>query len=490
MFLDALGHILTLPVLIPMIFGTILGTVFGAIPGLTTVMGIALLLPVTFYMAPMTAIPMLLGVYCGGISGGLISAILLGMPGTPASIVTTFDGYQMAKNGRAGEALAVGIFVSFLGGMISAVALSLIAPQMSRLVLKFGPFEYFALGVCGLSVVSSLSKGNTIKGLLAAVLGLTLSMVGPDPVAGLTRFDFGLDQFAAGISLIPALIGLFAVSQAFEDIQHLSENSDTAAAQIKDFRIPWKTIGSSWGNILKSSCIGVSVGILPGVGGPVASFLSYEQAKQSSKNKAEFGKGAIEGVIASETSNNAVTGGALACLISLGLPGDGATVALLGGLMIHGLRPGPLFFAERPDIVYGIFAAFFIANIIMFVTQYWGIRVYAQILRVPTRILIPIILIMCLIGTYALNRQMFDIWTLLAFGIIGYLFRKIEYPLAPFILAFILGPLIEANLRRAMSISRGSFAAILGHPISVVLIGVGLLIIVLSYVRIGRKFKD
>jgi putative tricarboxylic transport membrane protein len=335
-----------------------------------------------------------------------------------------------------------------------------------------------------------LSKGNTVKGLLAAALGLAVAMIGPDPVAGLTRFDFGVYQFAGGISLIPALIGLFAVSQAFDDLQNLRVGQDVSAAQIKDFRIPWKKIASSWGNILRSVFIGISVGILPGVGGPVASFLSYEQAKQSSKNKEEFGSGAVEGVIASETSNNAVTGGALACLISLGLPGDGATVALLGGLMIHGLRPGPLFFSERPDIVYGIFAAFFIANIIMFVTQYWGIRLYAQILKVPTRILIPIILIMCLIGAYALNRQMFDIWMLLIFGIIGFLFRKTGYPLAPFILAFILEPMIEANLRRAMSISRGSFTAILGHPIAVALLTVGIIITIMSYVKIGQKLKD
>ena len=494
MFLSVLNQILTIQVILPILLGTIVGTIFGAVPGLTTVMGIALLLPVTYYMSPMPAISMLLGVYCGGISGGLISAILLGIPGTPASIVTTFDGYPLAKKGKAGEALAVGIFVSFIGGMFSAVALSFLAPQLSRLVLRFGPFEYFALGVCGLSIVASLSKGNTLKGLIAASLGLCFALIGPDPVLGLSRFDFGLTQFAGGISFIPALIGLFAVSQAFEDIQHLSHDSlnelNERTFQFSDFCIPWKKIFDSWSNIIRSSVIGILIGVLPGVGGPVASFLSYEQAKQTSKNKKDFGHGAIEGVIASETSNNAVTGGALSCLISLGLPGDGATVALLGGLMIHGLRPGPLFIVERPDIVYGIFAAFFIANILVFVTQYWGIRVYAQILKVPTYILIPIIFVMCLIGSYALNRQMFDVWMMVFFSLIGYAFRKLEYPLAPFILAFILGPMVEANLRRAMSIYRGNFFSISRHPIALILFAIGLMVIVLSFKKVGKGLKD
>jgi putative tricarboxylic transport membrane protein len=462
-----------------------LGLVIGAIPGLTATMAITLLIPFTYGMDPLRGLALLIAVYTGGISGGLISAILLRMPGTPASIATVFDGYPMAQKGMAGYALGLGITASFIGTLIGAICLSFLAPLISKFALSFGSFEYFSLGVLALSLMVSLSSGSIVKGLLSGLIGLLVATVGTDPVEGFPRFTMGFSSLRGGLSLLPVLVGIFAVSQVFREAMNPTKEYLIPKVNYSKFLPNIREIINSWSNYLRSALIGVYIGALPGVGGDVAGLIAYDQAKRGSKESEKFGTGVPDGVIAPETANNAVIGGALIPLLTLGIPGNAATAIMLAGLTIHGLQPGPHLFRKEVVLVYGVFAALFISAILTFLIESIGIRIFVTALKVPKYILLPIILTFCLLGAFALNNRVFDMWVLIVFGVIGYLLEKGGFPLGPLVLGVILEPLIENHLRIGLMISRGSLLPFITRPISLVC----LVLAVFSLIYGARKKK-
>jgi putative tricarboxylic transport membrane protein len=466
-YLQALALIFQPFTLIVMAMGTVLGIVFGALPGLTATMGIVIIIPLTYGLPPQIGIAALMGVYCGAISGGGIAATLLNIPGTPSSVATCFDAYPMAKRGEAGRALGIGIFTSLLGGLFSALILSIAAPPIARFALRFGAAEYASLALFGLMIIGSISAGSIAKGLIAGAFGIFVSTIGTDPMVGTLRLTFRNPSLIGGISLLPALIGLFAISQVFEDVQSLLGDEPIHEMQkVTGARFRFKEVFSKWRLVLLSALIGTGVGALPGAGGSIASFLAYDTAKRISKHPEEFGKGSPEGIIASETANNAVTGGAMIPMITLGVPGDSATAVLMGGLLVQGLRPGPILFRDQPVIAYGIFVALFVANLMMFVFQYFGIKIWARILLVKRDILTPIILVLCMVGAFGTSGRIFDTYLVLIFGVIGYFFNKFKFSVAPVVLGIILGPILEANIRRAVHQFQGDWFIFFKRPIS------------------------
>jgi len=473
--------------LILIFLGTFFGIIFGAIPGLTATMGVALLIPFTFTMSAIEGTALLIGVFIGGISGGLISASLLRMPGTPSSVATTFDAYPMVKNGQAGLALGIGIFSSVFGGIVTSFGLALIAPQVVKIALKFGYFEYFSLGIFALTIVVTLAKGTMIKGLLAACFGLLFSFFGAAPVDMTYRFTFGLNSMKGGFSLLPVLIGLFAISQIMTEILNPSEVL-VPKVDTKNILPPLSIFTKDWKNLIRSTLIGFFIGILPGIGSATSNIVAYGQAKQNSDHPEKFGTGYAPGIIASEASNNATTGGALIPLITMGIPGDGVTAIMLGGLMIHGLHPGPLLFQYNPDLVNSIFVSVFLANIFMFIIMIIGIRFLILVLKTPKKYLLPVILILCIVGAFALNNRMFDVWSLFLFGIIGFMLEKLKFPLTPLILGIVLGPIIEINIRQGLMASSGSFLPIFTRPISLVFIILSILSVILP-IYLEKKKK-
>jgi len=483
--LDGLNTMISLYHILIISFGVILGLIFGSIPGLTATMAVAIFLPITFTMEPVSGMALLMGLYIGGMSGGFIPAILLNLPGTPSSIATTFDGYVMAQNGKAGRALGLAIFFSYLSGLLSIIVLIFTSPLLADFAIKFGPFEYFAITIFALTLISSLSEGSVLKGMMSGILGLLLAMVGSAPIDAYARFTFGLKSLDAGFNLLPTLIGLFAVSEVIkiseQKIKPLEESG--LKEKIKGFGFSIKTaFGQSW-NFIRSAFLGVAIGILPGLGGSTANIVAYATAKNQSKTPEKFGEGIDTGVVASESANNAATGGALVPLMALGIPGDTVTAMILGGLIIHGIEPGPLFFTENADVAYGIFAALFIANIFMVIFLFFGIRVFIIILNVPRHILMPIIIVLCVVGAFAENNRIFDMGALLFFGIIGYLLIKLKFPITPIILGFILGPIAETNLRRGLMSTQGDFMPFLTEPIPLVFWIVTLLSIILAILK-------
>lgn len=468
--------------------GSTLGIVFGAIPGLTATMGVVLALPLTFKMTAIEGIALLVSVCIGGISGGLVSATLLRMPGTPSSVATTFDAFPMAQNGKPGRALGIGICASFIGGIFSSFGLALLAPPIANFALNFGYFEIFSLSIFALTTVSSLSKGTLIKGLLSACFGLFFTMFGAAPIDMNLRFTFGLNVLDAGFSLLPVLIGLFAISQVMKEIgssiQYMVPKVDT-----KNIMPPISMFIKNFKDTIRSSLIGFFIGVLPGLGGATANVVSYGYAKSNSKNPEKFGTGYDVGIIASESSNNASTGGALIPLITLGIPGDSVGALLIAGLMMHGIQPGPLLLHSNQQLVYSIFISVFVANIMMFLIMLLGIRVFISALKIPKKYLIPTITVLCVVGSYALNNRMFDVYILFIFGIVGFLMEKYRFPLTPLILGFILGPILESNLRQGLMSSRGSFLPIFTRPISLIFILLALFAIVIPVISNKKIFK-
>lgn len=458
--------------LLLMFAGVGVGIVFGSIPGLSAAMAVALFLPVTFVMDSADAFTLLVALYIGGISGGLISAILLNIPGTSSSISTCFDGSPMAKKGEAAKALGVGVVFSFLGGLFSFLILIFVAPSLARVTLKFSAVEYFGVCIFALSMIVALAGDNMLKGLLSGFLGLALSCVGMAPIDGAKRFTFGLNELSSGFDVLPTLIGIFAVTEVLAYAESVIRSGRTTMVQqdtrIKGFGFTMQEFLSQKWNALRSALIGTGIGILPGIGGSVAGIMSYVAAKKSSKYPEKFGTGIIDGVVASETANNAVIGGALIPLLTLGIPGDGVTAMLLGAFMIHGLTPGPLLFKTNGALVYSIFAACIVANLVMLILELVGMRVFVKLLSIPKYILLPAVLVLCTIGAFAANNRMFDAQTILFFGVLGYLMSKAKLPVAPFILSFILGDLVETNLRRGLQFTDGSFLAFFKSPIAAV----------------------
>ena len=470
--------------------GTFVGIVAAAIPGFTITMAIILSFPFTYGMTPLEGLSMLMGVYIGGYSGGQISGILLGIPGTPSSICTTFDGYPMAKRGEAARALGIGIFSSFFGGLIGVLILIVFLAPMAELGLKFGPWEMCSLIVFSLTLIASLSSASFFKGLLVGALGLFFSTIGMDPLCGHMRFTFGFHELNGGLNFLPILIGLFAFPQLLDAIskskKRKGQGKESESLITSKFKIPYrqvfKDLKKNWFNLIRSGLIGSFVGALPGAGGIISNFLSYDQAKKASKNRKNFGKGCPDGIVASEAGNNGTAGGTLIPTLGLGIPGSVPTAVMLGVLMVHSILPGPGLFKEQPILVYGLFVALIIAHFFMLIIQLKiGSRFFLQLItRSPIHILIPLVLMCCAIGSLALHNRMFDVWTFLFFGILGYLLRKAKYPLPPMIIGFILGPIAETKLRQALSIDPNIYL-FLTRPIS-------LIFVILMFASVGFSF--
>ena len=445
-----------------MAVGTLAGLLAGAIPGFTIAMGVILTLPFTFGMSPIQGLATMMGVFVGGLSGGLMSGMLTGIPGTPSSVATTFDGFPLVRSGKPGLALGLGLWSSFFGGMISAVILVALAPQLAFLGLEFGPWDYFSLIVFALTITVSLSGENMVKGLIAGLLGLFAACIGEDEINGVARFAFGSDHIRQGFAFLPVLIGLFAFSQLLSDVE---DNEKAKAPLMKKTADPVRVehrkaiiiILKSWVNLLRSSFIGIFTGILPAAGGSISNILAYDQAKKAAKNRDEFGKGAVDGIIAPESANNATAGGALIMMMALGIPGDIVTAVMLGALMIHNVIPGPSFIQDEPLLAYGIFIAFFAAHFFMLGLQAFSLRLFLLVTRVPMYVLASIILAYCAIGVFSLHNITFDIWVMFGFGVIGYFMRKLGFPLAPMILGVVLGKLAELNIARAVGTSDDYF---------------------------------
>ena len=438
--------------------GTLAGLLAGAIPGFTIAMGVILTLPFTFGMSPIQGLATMMGVFVGGFSGGLMSCMLTGIPGTPSSVATTFDGFPMVRSGKPGLALGLGLWSSFFGGMISAVILVALAPQLAFLGLEFGPWDYFSLIVFALTITVSLSGDNMIKGLIAGLLGLFAACVGEDEINGVARFAFGSDHIRQGFAFLPVLIGLFAFSQLLSDVEDSAKAKaplmkNSAEAIRVEHRKAIATVLMNWINLIRSSFIGIFTGILPAAGGSISNILAYDQAKKASNNRNEFGKGAVNGIIAPEAANNATAGGALIMMMALGIPGDIVTAIMIGALMIHNIIPGPSFIQDEPLLAYGVFIAFFAAHFFMVGLQAFALRLFLLVTRIPMYILASVILAYCAIGVFALHNITFDIWVMFGFGIIGYFMRKLGFPLAPMILGVVLGKLAELNIARAIGIS-------------------------------------
>lgn len=449
--------------------GVFLGLIFGAIPGLTSTLAIALLLPLTYGMDPSAGMALLSSIFIGGVSGGLVPAILLNMPGTPASIATTYDGHPMALKGAPGRALSYGILASLFGGMFSLVALVTIAPLLAKVALGFQSFEYFATAIFGLTVVVGLSDKSVLKTLISAALGVLLATVGMDPLSSVPRFTMGLERFQSGFALVPSLLGLFVISEIFSQMTDVGKQYAFESKKIDSMRLGLKDFSGHWGNLLRSSVIGVIVGILPGIGGTVANLFAYDQAKKFSKHPEKFGTGIPDGIIAPEASNNAVTGSAFIPTLTLGIPGDSVTAVLMGGLILHGITPGPLLFREHLPLVYSLFVALFIANIVMVILNYGVmVRFFTWALRVPKKVLLPAILVMCIAGTYTLRYNLFDVWTLAIFGTMGYTLSRFGYSLTAMVLGLILGPMVELQMRSALMATGGGWAPFFTRPYCIV----------------------
>ena len=475
-------------ILAVLIAGTLGGIIIGALPGLTATMGVALLTPLTFSMPPATGLVMLCGIYCGAIYGGSISAILIRTPGTPAAAATVFDGNELAKKGQAGKALGMSAIASFCGGIFSALCLTFIAPELARIALSFSSPEYFAMGLLGLSIVASISGDYVVRGLISACVGLLVGMVGIDGLNGYPRFTFGFVDMLNGVSFIPVLIGLFAVSEALRTTESMIKNPHV------DFRLSgvlptWQELRGCAKTILKGSIIGTIIGIIPATGGDIAAFISYGEAKRSSKDGDKFGTGVLEGVAAPESANNGVTGGALIPLLTLGIPGDAVTAIFLGALMLQGLRPGPLLFKDNADLVYSIFAGMFMANVIFLLFGLFAIKYIARVINIPKPILTPIIFVLCIVGSYSINNSLFDLLVMMLFGVLGYLMDKFKFPVSPIVLALILGPMVESEFRRSLLLSEGAFSIFYTRPICLLILGLTVFSVVGAYVQQRRKHR-
>lgn len=449
-----------------MIAGVAIGIIFGSIPGLSASMAVALMLPLTFSMEASLGMNTLVAVYIGGISGGLISAILLNMPGTASSIATTFDGYPMAQKGEAMKALGVGIVFSFIGSLFSFFILSFFAPMLADVALKFTPVENFGICFFALTMVAILSAGNMIKGLLAGLFGLVFCFIGMAPIDGTPRFTFGNANLLAGFNQLTTLIGIFAVADILKSAEEMNAKGvqTIPTSKVKGFGFSMKEFVSWLPGALRAAIIGTGIGILPGIGGSTSGMLAYVTAKNMSKHPETFGTGDPEGIVATECANNATIGGAMIPLLVLGIPGDGVTAMMLGGFLIHGLSAGPLLFVKNADVVYGIFAACMVCDLIMLVVEWTCIKGFVQVLKVPKHILMPLILVLCAVGAYATNNRVFDVQSIIVFGVVGYIYHKLSLPTTPFVLCFLVGSMTETYLRRGI-MSYKSFGAFFTHPI-------------------------
>ncbi|HEY9053892.1 MAG TPA: tripartite tricarboxylate transporter permease [Rectinemataceae bacterium] len=498
---SAVSQVFTLSTVAWICIGSVLGIILGALPGLTATMGIALMLPISFQLSNAAGMGLLLAVYCGAVSGASIPAILLGIPGNPNAIATIEDGLLMTKKGLAGQALGGAVIASFIGGIGSLICLIFFAPMIARMALAFGPAEKATLALVGLTIIASISSKNIVKGLVMGAFGMILAFLGTDPFSGQVRIPFpGLlakTPLSKGIDLISALIGLFGISQVFLDIgKKETEPQKVITLKISETFPPVKKILSMWRIIAESLGIGVIIGAIPGTGASIAVFIARDRAKKicaNSKGKLEqVGTGVLEGVFAPEVANNAVTGGALIPTLALGIPGDGATAVLIGALMIKGITPGFQLFSTKLDLVYAIFIALFLANVAMLVFQFLGVPLYPKILKVPSRLLLPQILILSLIGAYAVSGQavtagIYNMAIALIMGVIGYFLIRDRYPIAPIVLGLILGGMFEENFRRAVKLAQGNYLTFFTKPICLLFIAFSIISIAWPMIANRRK---
>jgi putative tricarboxylic transport membrane protein len=480
LWVQGIAMTLNLPVLLCILVGAIFGIICGALPGVTATMGIAVVLPFTYYLPPVPSMALLLSIWAGGISGASIPAVLLKIPGNPNAIATMNDGYPMAQKGLAGKALGATITASFIGGLFSILILIFLAPTLAKVALAFGPAEYFALGIFGLTILPSLSGQSIVKGLTAGILGVMVSTVGVDQITGESRFIFGNVNLLGGIPLIPVLIGVFAISQVIKNAPETPSFRRPEALKVKKIIPGWNDLAPHWRILLLGSVVGIVIGIIPGAGASIAVILAYEWARRISKNKNQYGTGIIEGILAPEAANNAVQGGALVPLLSLGIPGDASAAIMLGALIIHGYTPGPRFFIESGSFAYAFFAILLLANIAMFFCQTVMIRVFVKVLHVPFYILSATVIILSLIGSFAIRNNMVDVWFALLFGVFGYYMIKFGYSIPCFILGVILGPMVENEFRRALGLSGGNWSIFVTRPISLTFILIALVVLTWS----------
>lgn len=453
-----------------MLAGTAVGLVFAAIPGLTFSTALVLLIPLTFDLPAICAISLLLGVFSGGMAGGSVSSILLGIPGTPSAAATVLDGHMMAKKGEGGMALGMAVFASVFGGIFSLLVLMLIAPQLASVALTFGSPEIFAMLVFGLSTIVSLSGDSMLKGLLAGTLGLLFTMVGLDPILGIQRFVYGRVELMEGINIMPVMIGMFALPEIVNTFQMIRNKKEQARAGgeakkgAKAVFPSWRTIRQTFPLLVASSAIGTGLGAIPGTGGPIASFLAYDVAR---KRYPLCGTGIIEGVAAPESANNGVTGGSLIPLLTLGIPGDSATAIILGAFLIHGIAPGPLLFKDNPELIYAIFGSIIVINVMILVIQFFGIKLFVRLLDVPKLALMSTILVLSVVGAYAVKMSYTDVLIMWFSGLLGYLMKKTGFSVTPLILALVLGRDIESHFRKALLFSSGDPLIFISSPVSV-----------------------
>lgn len=462
-------------------FGVFLGVMFGCVPGLNGNTALVLVLPLSYKLPRMAAFALIMGIYIGSCSGGLISAILLNIPGAASNVATQFDGTPMARNGEAGKALGTGIFYSFLGSFIGFAALFFLSGPVANIAINFGKADYFWMAIFALTMVISLSSKSLWKGLAVACLGLLCSFIGASSVDGSTRMTLGIHALDAGIDLIPALIGIYAVGELISASKAFSKKEKILTNyKIKGFGFTAAEFKEQLGNMFLSGAVGAFIGILPGIGGMTANLVAYSISKSTSKHPEKYGKGYMGGIVASETANNACVGGAMIPLFALGIPGDTFTAVMLGVMMVHGLQPGPLVMTKNADFIYGIFVALMLANIFCVMLQYFGIKIFVRLLAVPKHILLPIIMVLSLVGAIAINNRVFDAWVVLVFGVIGIVMNKLDFPITPIILGFILGPLAEENLRRALMLSRGAILPLVSNIPSMILIAMSLASLMLA----------
>lgn len=470
-------------------FGVAAGFLVGALPGLTATMAVALLVPVTYGFEVGRALALLLSVYVGAVSGGLVSAILINTPGTPASIATTFDGYAMTRQGRAGKALGLALMTSIFGSFVGIALLVALAPPISRVALSFSGPEYTALAIFGLTMAVNISGKSLTKGMISVLFGLGIGMVGLDPMLGTARFTFGNVNLLGGIPFVPVLIGMFAVSEAIS--RTIDAVSGTEQVVMPKHEFPrLREMAPHWLLILKSSLIGAFVGAIPGAGADIASLVSYGEAKRVSKHPERFGKGAEEGVIASETANNAVIGGAMIPLLTLGIPGDAVTAVLLGAMMMHGVRTGPLVFERNRPEVFVMYAALIVAVLLLRLVALVVIRPFSHIVRLRQSFIVPAVLVLCFVGSFATGNIVWNLQVTIIFGIVGFLMTKAEMPIGPAVLAIILGPLLEDRFRQALVISQGSYSIFLTRPVSAVLLIVSVISVVIALRQRSKVGSD
>ena len=469
--------------------GVLLGTIIGMIPGLGPISAIAIMIPITYGMDPAIALVMMSGVYYGSMYGGSTSSILLNAPGVAGTVAAAFDGYPMAKQGKAGKALAISAFCSFIGGTVSVILLMLFAPMLASVAISFGPPQYFALMLLGLTAISSLTDGSTIKALISAVLGFMVIMIGIDGQTGTNRFTFGSVNLLDGIDFLVIALGLFAIAEVCFLILSRKENTMNDMKKIGSLKLSksdWKEMS---GPITRQSFLGFILGVLPGAGATISSFIAYITEKKIAKKPEEFGKGSIKGLAAPETANNAATSGAFVPLLSLGIPGSGTTAVMLGAFLVLGVQPGPMLMTEVPDVFWGVIASMYIGNIFLLILNLPLIPYFAKILLVPKPLLISLVIIFSLIGVYAVSFSTFDLYMLVIFGVIGYLMRIFAFPAAPFILAFILGGMMEQSLRQSLTISNGDWMIFLQSPLTVSMLALALLALVFPAFQNRRRKK-